>query len=96
MIRVNDDYVVDTDPWNYILRKDLHRKEKRRDGSEGDAYRTIGYFKALSEALERLGEEIIKERLSVPEIGLAEACGVLRECKEEIQALKKTVKRNEE
>ena len=25
MIRINEDWVVDVDPYNYILKKDMHR-----------------------------------------------------------------------
>lgn len=83
MIRVNDDWVVDVDPYNYILKKDLHRMTKDRNGNPIPAYDTQGHFSSLQAALERLGEEMVREKLMDGARCLAEAVDAIRECRDE-------------
>ena len=92
MIRVNDDWVIDVDDHNYVLKKDLHRLEKSRDKKTMvPAYKTVGYFSSPARALERLGEEIIREKLKGPEMCLHEAVVAIRECTEEWRELVRLV-----
>ena len=76
MIRINDDWVVDVDEYNYALKKDLHKEvpRKERDGSVTmvHQYKTCGYFSTLQHALNRLLDEMVVERLSDGEISLNE------------------------
>ena len=56
MIRVNDDWVIDVDPLNYIPKRDMHRDKtiRRKDGSEEvvhDYRGEYGYFTTLKGAL---------------------------------------------
>ena len=84
MIRINDDWVIDVDAYNYILKRDLHRMEKSRDKKTMvPAYTTIGYYGSLRKALERLREEIIRERLRDGLRTLTEALQTIRECNKE-------------
>ena len=89
MIRINDDWVVDVDQYNYILKKDMHRTVKAKKKGEQDVplYVTKGYFSSLRKALDRLGEEIIMDRLRGPEMSLREATQAIRECTEEWRRL---------
>ena len=52
MVRINDDYVVQIDEFNYKLLRDCHRKTTRqnKDGEvvEVDAYVTVGYYNDLA------------------------------------------------
>ena len=48
MIRIDDDWIIDADRYNYIL-------QKRHKTKKGDiAIKNIGYFSNISEALEKL------------------------------------------
>ena len=91
MIRINDDWVIDVDQYNYILKKDLHivRTRKNKDGSEAEehGYKVAGYFSSLSGALRGFGEEIIRDKLKEPSRTLSEAVTAIRECQEEIRRL---------
>lgn len=59
MIRINDDWVVDVDQYNYILKKDMHREEKSRDGkSMVPVYNAVGYYASLRKALDALGGKL--------------------------------------
>lgn len=84
MIRVNDDWVIDVDEYNYILKKDMHRSRERRrkDGTPyiEDDYTVRGYFSTLDRALNRLGEEMVRERLKDGAHDLREATQAIREC----------------
>ena len=87
MIRVNEDWVVDVDSYNYILKKDLHRMTKDRNGKPIPAYDTQGYFSSLQAALERLGEEMVREKLMGGTRCLAEAVNAIREGRDEWREL---------
>ena len=92
MIRVNDDWVIDVDDHNYILKKDLHKTVKSKDGkSMIPAYKTIGYFSSPARALDRLGEEIIRDKLSEPMAGLREVAEAIREARAEWRELVRMV-----
>ena len=77
MIRINDDYVIETDGLQYIVRKDLHRLEKYKTWkgteAERDAYDTIGYFGTLGGAIKRVSEKIMMDKVSEEDINLTEA-----------------------
>lgn len=95
MIRVNEDWIIDVDNYNYILKKNLHKKVKQKNRKESimvDAFDTVGYYRTLSGAFEALGKEIIKDKLSTASCTLAEATGVLKECREEWKQLVDEVK----
>ena len=87
MIRINDDWVIDVDQYNYILKKDLHivRTRKNKDGSEAEehSYKVAGYFSSLSGALRGFGEEIIRDKLRDGTHPLCEALQTIRDCTRE-------------
>lgn len=84
MIRFNDDWVIDVDAYNYILKRDLHKMEKSRDGkSMVPAYNTVGYYGSLRKALEHLREEIIRDKLRDGTHPLCEALQTIRDCTRE-------------
>ncbi len=94
MIRVNDDWIVDIDEYNYTLKKDLHKLGKSKDKKTMvPQYKTVGYFSTLAKALERLGGEMFKEGLRDGEKNLAEACRTIRETKNVWQSLVDEVRR---
>ena len=92
MIRVNDDWVIEVDDHNYTLKKDLHRTELSRDKKKMvPAYAVKSYHPSLRRALERLHEEIIRDKLSKPLNGLGEVAEAIREAREEWRELVTTV-----
>ena len=93
MIRINDDWIIDVDQYNYIIKKDMHKMVKARDGKTMvPGYTTVGYYGSLRRALEALGEEIIRDKLASDSLTLAEALQTIRECKAEWdEAVRKVV-----
>lgn len=94
MIRINEDWVVDVDPYNYILKKDMHRTaiRKKKDSKITEpVYAVQGYFSSLDKALDRVGEEILRDRLSDGDMTLIEAVTAIRECREEWRRLVEAV-----
>ena len=84
MIRVSDDWIIEVEPLCYTLKKDLHKTVKAKDGKTMvPAYKTIGYFSSPDKALNRLGEEIIRDKLSKPLRGLGEVAEAIREARDE-------------
>ena len=92
MIRINDDWIVDVDQYNYIVKRDTHKMVKSRDGrTMVPGYTTVGYYGSLRRALEALGEEMVRDRLASDSLTLAEALQTVRKCKDEWDALVRKV-----
>jgi len=83
MIRINDDWVIDVDAYNYVLKKDMHRDKVRKDGTVEHVWDVRGYFSGPEKALKRLREEIIRDELREAEIGLPEAVTAIQRCTRE-------------
>ncbi len=87
MIRINDDWIIDVDEYNYILKRDMHRRtsRKKKDGSvvEEDVYVNKGYFSNMEKALERVREEMVREGLKDASHTLETAVHTIREVTEE-------------
>ena len=92
MIHVIADWYVDIDDYQYILKKDLHRKKKdKKTGKELDEYKVIGYYSSLSKALDGLGRKVILEDLQGRSTELAEACARIREQTDRWESIKKEI-----
>lgn len=97
MIRINKDWVVDVDEYNYTLKRDLHKKTPRKnpDGTSTmvDSYKTYGYFSSLSNAINALLNTMVTTRLSDGEIDLKEAVKRIEECVKEWREITKEITR---
>ena len=85
MIRVNEDWVIDVDNYNYTLQRDMHRTALIKvEGKEVErpVYKSVGYFATLDQALNRLLDEDIRERFKDGEHTLKEAIRVTKESRE--------------
>ena len=70
MIRINDDYVIDTgDNMNYILKEDKHKLDK--DGNP--VYVTLGYYSRLESALLGAKSHMVHKSMGEGEKSLEEA-----------------------
>ena len=75
MIRINDDWIINVDRYQYTLAKDTHReKEKYR-------YDAVGHYSTLTNALNALLMEMVKDKLKDGEIELCEAVRAINDCK---------------
>ena len=83
MIRINDDWVIDVDEHNYILKRDMHIETVRKDGRQQHVYKVEGYFSSPQKALKAFGEEIVRDRLKAAEMGLADAVRTVQDTYEE-------------
>lgn len=96
MIRVNDDWVIDIDEHNYITKRDKHKttKQKQKNGTmkEVQVFEIEGYHPSLIRALERIGEEILRDRLRGADMSLTEAVNAIKECTIEWRELVRLVK----
>lgn len=83
MIRINDDWIIDVDEHNYILKRDMHTDRIRKDGKVEHVYNIKGYFSSPQKALKAFGEEIVRDRLKASEMGLADAVRTIQDTYEE-------------
>ena len=91
MIRINEDWVIDVDPFNYTIKKDLHKQIKQKGGNVVDLFNVVGYYGTLDAAFNALGEQIIKDKLSTACYTLTEAVTALKECRKEFNELIKQI-----
>lgn len=73
MIRINDDYVVIVDQYNYTLSRDLHKTDK--DGQP--TYRRVSYHTDLSGALKAFRREYVRLRLKDGCMSLSQAVNTI-------------------
>lgn len=79
MIRINDDWVILVDEYNYTLARDLHKKTVKTKGQEPtDAYKTEGYYSGVSDALKGLADKLVKDELKDGVWGLYEAVNAIQ------------------
>lgn len=98
MIRINKDWIIDIDKYNYTLRRDMHtNRTVKKNGKEVEenVYITVGHYSSLDKALENLGKEIIRYKLMSAEYDLKTAVEAISECREEWRRLVEEIRRNE-
>lgn len=69
MIHIKDDYYIDSDAYQFILKQDMHRVDK-----EGRAvYEIIGYYATVGQALRGYLKAEMRGYASKPDIEIGEA-----------------------
>ena len=99
MIRINDDWIIDIDKYNYTLRRDMHATriiKKNGKEVEENVYTTVGHYSSLDKALENLGKEVIRYKLMGAEYDLKTAVEAIRECRDEWRRLTDEIKSERE
>ena len=88
MIRINDNYVVDTgDNMNYIVKEDKHKVDK-----EGNpVYVTLGYYTRLESALLGAKSHMIHKSMGEGEKSLDEAIRTVRDISNEFISVFRSV-----
>ena len=74
MIKINDDWIIDSDDNCYILKEDLHKCDK--NGKK--RYKVKGYYSGLSEAFNALIKEDTREMFTQGSYSLVEAVAALK------------------
>lgn len=84
MITVNDRWVIQVDPNNYIVCQNKPKTDKRTGKVSYDAE---GYFRSLSDALEYISDEEVRISLSDGDKTLPEAVSTVARVRNEMSAL---------
>jgi hypothetical protein len=84
MIRVNDDYIIDVDPHNYIVKRDLHKERVTVDDKTGEEtrsplYNTVGYFGDIPGAVRGIIRDMNRNALSEGLYDLIEAVKIIQD-----------------
>lgn len=100
MIHIFEDLYIDSDDLQYILKKDLHRKDKKKkpDGTyeEIDAYRTISYHSTIAGAITSVLRGKHMEYVHKSDTELSEALELIREYDQAmIEAMRKIIPESE-
>ena len=83
MIKINENYAIDVDRYNYILVKNEHRKDKNGK----DVYKTIGYYNNIKAAFSACAEWCAVENLTNDEFSLKEAVKIIQNTYDEFKKL---------
>ena len=86
MIKIDDEYVIDMDECNYILKKKVERKKnvERKKEDEKDRYRSIGYYRSLQEALTAYYRENVRASLLNRSCTLPEALSTISDVSDQV------------
>lgn len=80
MIKVNEDYVIDVDQYNFTVKFDRHRKWlNEKTGVEVDVFDTVGHYSSLESALYACLKDMQVRKLSDEDMSLAKALKVVRD-----------------
>jgi len=77
MIRVNDDYIIEIDNYNFTAKRDLHQARIKKDGSTEDQFKTVGYYGDFSSAIRGIIRDMNIRELSDGVKTLEEALGII-------------------
>lgn len=99
MIRVNKNYIIDVDEFNYTVKEDRHkmatRKDKDGNVTEYPVYDTKGYYKTLESALNRIRELMTVKQLEKLELSLPDAINEIRQIEKDFAETFEMVMKNE-
>lgn len=84
MVRIDKDYLIDMDSYNYIAKFDRHKTVVSKDGKESDSTDVIGYYSTFPGALEGIYEDKIKRALSGDSMSLEQAIETVKGIKTEM------------
>lgn len=84
MIRVSEDYIIDVDPHNYIVKRDLHKVKVKVDDETGEEtqspqYYTVGYFGDIPSAIRGIIRDMNRTELSGGVFSLTEAVKMVQD-----------------
>ena len=79
MIRVNEDYVIEVDNYNYSAYQDTHktRYDKKLE-TEVPVYKLVGHFSTLMSALQGIFKYMVRQSLSNRDHNLESAIEVIK------------------
>lgn len=73
MIKVFNDYVIDADDNNYIVKIDRHKQYTDKNGKTSNVYSVIAYCSTLGGALLKIKEDSIRKEIRENVLSLSEA-----------------------
>lgn len=82
MIRVNENYIIDIDSYEYTVKRDLHRKRTvkiKGEELEVDNFSTVGHYSSLTSAVKGVIESMNKCMLRDKTHTLEEAVAIVME-----------------
>lgn len=89
MIRINDDYLIDCDEVQYVLKQDTHKTETTKDGDTRPVVKNLGYYSTLENALRGYIGILTRKRHSSVEMSVYDALRVIGEEREALERLLK-------
>jgi hypothetical protein len=84
MIRIDEDYIIDVDPHNYIVKRDLHKERVTVNDETGEetrtpVFNTVGYFGDIPSAVRGIIRDMNRTELSGGVFSLTEAVKMVQD-----------------
>ncbi len=88
MVKVNEDFYIDSDPYSYILKQKAIRTDGKNKGEE--YLEILGYYTSFESAIKGLIKYLVKSKIGKSEIiTLKEAVKEIKNTEKEITGLLK-------
>ena len=87
MVRINNDYLIECDEVQYILKQDKHKITVEKDGRERPVMDVIGYYATLENALKGYADYMVRKRHAETEFTVYDALIVIREERKKLEEL---------
>lgn len=87
MITLIDDYVVEVEPLNYVLKIDKHKTNKKGEKQ----YTTVGYYPTLKGAIIAVLHHMNRSQLSTDDYTLKEAIEIISRNNERLELVLRKV-----
>lgn len=91
MIRIDDDYYITVDSYNYIVCRDKHKTDKKGN----DLYTVIGYYNNLYKALQGAVADMNRRAFTGGTYSLQEAIKVIQKSNSIFEDMLREVLKNE-
>lgn len=87
MIRIIDDYLVDSDGMNYTLYREIHGQTK--EGEPLVTRKALGYFTSLESAIKYCRQDYIRREHQKADMTLSDALDVIAEANQRFEQILK-------
>ena len=99
MIRVNEDYIIEANAYDYEVKLDLHKKAELKNRTTGeyeivDRFKTVGFYKDLQSAIKGILRDANRRQISEGVIALKEALKIVTDSNDKLNELLEKVLRD--
>ena len=85
MVKINDNFYVDADDHQFIIREKKLVKDKESENFGKEFWENLGYFKNLDSALEYLEKVMLRRKIATKDMSFKQVITEMRKIHKEIK-----------